>query len=199
MRKRIIFAIALSASALVVGGAVPAFADGATTPTPTPAPTYPHTFVNPTAAGSSGGLQPADTTFSQGTLADSKSAAAHPTGGSSSTIKTGYSTTVTLFGDESVFTGTSYGEWLGATPVDASSISLTDSLSVASVGSVGISAGGSGVTTGASVVQIKSTVSKTRKVTHSFSNVTFTGLIISETEDSILSVSFGSQLFVVDN
>lgn len=160
----------------------------------------------PQSSPSSGGMH-TNTTIPEGNgspaghLSDDQKASAHPSGGSSSTIETGFNTTVTFGGSgtSAAFSGTSFGRWNGSSPFNASSIGLTDYVSDAAIGvsSVNISSNPSiGLTVTGSEIKYSNTVNNNYKNTHSFSGWKFSGALLSVTEDSQVVARFGSATFI---
>jgi len=210
MKRRIsAFAVAGLAVAGTLAFASPALADGGSNSdpwkvahsVPAVAPLGIHTLALQTRSGEkAGAVQPYDTIGGSGTLADSKSINIHPTGGGNAPLTTGYHTTVGVNLTSATFTGTSYGKWLGATPVNATKLTLSDALSVAAVSSVSISVpAGAGFSVGSNSVTLTTSVNNNWQLTHSFHNVVFTGGLLSQTEDSSVTATFGTQTFFLFN
>lgn len=206
--------IAIAAAALVgttVAIGAPAFADDSTAD-PAKLAQVNSTLVQPLGihtltlsnSGDSGaapdGVQPLDTRFSSGTLADSKSESITPPGGSKGPLETGYDSTVSLGAVLGAsISGTSYGYWLGATPTNANSLTLKDTWSAAMVGgSVSLPAGISGTISG-SVATWSTTGKNVWQQNHSFSGVHWSGSMVSETEDSSVSATFGTSSYLLNN
>ena len=211
MRKRITIAVTAVALFATVGlTSAPAFADE--TPHNDPGkvaavgPGAPQTGVDTiylTDSGSNtaaGVVQPLVTTacLSTCTLQDSAQRTIQP-GAQAALLTTGFTTTfVSEYNDVNFKSGSSYGDWLGNTPVNATKMYLTDSFSVAGIGGVTISVpGGVGWTVGATTATWQTGASNLWQMSHSFSNVRFYGVILSSTEDVKAEADFGGQAFSV--
>jgi len=138
------------------------------------------------------------------TLADSARKSITPPGGKKATLATGYSSKV--YFTQSVkakVNGTSYGRWLGTSPVNASSVGLTDNIWATSIGITSVSVGASGGSAGASVINstivYSNTVSSTWRNEHNYSGYTFSGLLMNVSQTSSVAARFGSSTFILAN
>jgi hypothetical protein len=136
------------------------------------------------------------------TLSGFASKAAHPAGGSSSSVTTGFTTQVTWAnGDtQATFNGSSYAHWLGAIPTNANKVALSDHLWCAALGvtSVNISSSPSiGLTVTGSDIVYSNTISSSWKNSHYFSGWRFSGLLFTVSETSQAAITIGSSTWIV--
>jgi len=125
-----------------------------------------------------------------------------PPGGSSGEIEVGFSTLYTPscgFLSCSIYIngGTSYADWLGSTPFNARSITLTDKISTGGF-AVSVSVpSGVGFSVSGSTVSLTSTVSNNWEINHSYSGIRFKSYILltGPSQSDLASFTFGAHTY----
>jgi len=125
-----------------------------------------------------------------------------PPGGSSGEIEVGFSTLYTPscgFLSCSIYIngGKSYADWLGFTPFNARSITLTDKISTTGV-AVSVSVpSGVGFSVSGSTVSLTSTVSNNWEINHSYSGIRFKSYILltGPSQSDLASFTFGAHTY----
>lgn len=136
------------------------------------------------------------------TLHDTASKPAYPSGGSSSSVTTGFTTSAvwTGSGTSVTFNGSSYARWLGNTPLNANKVVLSDHFWNAAVGitSVNISSNPSvGLAVTGSDINYSNAISNSWQNNHYFSGWKFSGLMFSASETSQGAITIGSSTWIV--
>jgi hypothetical protein len=133
------------------------------------------------------------------TLSDSGSRVVQPPGGLNGEITTGFTSQVYGGANAGSVTvsGDSYARWLGTTPRDADSVSLTDKFWVANAGASVSIPPGVGWSGGTAEATYSNDFGPTWESYHNYADVKFDGVLFSYSQTSTGGFRFGSQTFYV--
>lgn len=146
-----------------------------------------------------GAIYPFATVWGTGTLASSGTTYITPPGGSTGGLRASFNSPVTAYSSGTFFRvhGTSQGIWLGASPYNASSITLTDTLWASGI-SPTVSAGpvGGGFYTDGATFTYSTSLNNAYVLNHAYTGLEFSGLIFTINERSQVQATFGGSSFL---
>ncbi len=146
-----------------------------------------------------GVVYPFATVWGTGTLAASGTTNITPPGGSTGGLRASFSSPVAAYNSGTFFQvhGTSQGIWLGSSPFNASSITLTDTLWAGGI-SPTVSAGpvGAGFYTDGATFTYSTSLNNAYVLNHSYTGLEFSGLIFTINERSQVQAVFGGSSFL---
>lgn len=146
-----------------------------------------------------GVMRPNASIIHSGTLASTGTKTISVPGGSTGGLRASFSSPVTSYNADTFYrvSGTSQGIWLGSSPYNASSITLTDTVWAGGI-SPTVSAGpvGVGMYTDGSTFTYSTTLANAYVLNHSFSGLEFSGLIWNINERSQVEAQFGGYSFL---
>jgi len=141
----------------------------------------------------SAGVTPNATRINSGTLSATGTKIITPAGGSRAGLYDAFSSSVTVASTYTNLHGTSQGVWEGSSPLDASKISLVDSISTTGIG-LSFNAGPIGVDFGHSSDSwtYSTSLANNYNLSHSYSGLQFGGAVLTVSESSQVTANFGS-------